>query len=83
MEQALLAPPHDDILLGQIGGHTERYRVGPDERVPRLSQELPATGDRPVYDMRHISNRQQRNLRTIERTATCGRARLRTCAAGF
>ncbi len=83
MEQALLAAPHDDVLLGEVGGHADavQRRAGRARAavVPRTAR----AGDRPVHDVRYIGNGQQSDLRPVERTAARRRARLGSRTTGF
>ncbi len=69
MEQALFAPPHDHVGFRQVGGHADlvqRHAARPRAAVVPGGT---GTGDRPMHDVGDVGNRQQRDLRAVERTA--------------
>ena len=81
MEQALLAAPHDDILLAEVGGHADAIQLGSGRARTAAFPRAARAGNRSVHDMRHIGDRQQRDLRAVERTASCRRTRFGSRAA--
>ena len=83
MEQALFTAPHDHVLLGKIGGHTDFIESRPRGTRTAVVPGTAGTGNRPMHDMRDIGDRQQCDLRTIEGTTARGSARFGFGAAGL
>jgi len=83
MEQALLAAPHHDVLLGQVSGHADAEQARPGRARAAVVPRIAGTGDRPMHDVRDVGNRIQRDLRAIERTTAGGGTRLRARAAAL
>ena len=59
------------------------YRVGPEDKLPRPPQELPAQAIGPCTRLRRIGNRHQGNARAIKCTSPLGGTGLRLLLTGL
>ena len=83
MEQTLLRAAHNNVLLGQVGGHADAVQIRAGRARTSVVSGAARTGNRPVHDMRDIGNRQQRNLRPVERATARRRPRFGLGATGL
>ncbi len=81
VEQALLAPAHDDVLLGQVRGHADLVEGGTRGAGAPVVPGTARAGDGAVDDVGHVGDGQERDLGPVEGTAACRRPRLGLGAA--
>ncbi|EXI73687.1 MAG: hypothetical protein AW07_02373 [Candidatus Accumulibacter sp. SK-11] len=82
-EQAFLATAHDHVLLGEVGGHADAIECRARRARAAVVPGSASAADRPVHDVGDVGNRQQRNLRAVERAAAGGCAGFGARATGF
>jgi hypothetical protein len=82
-KEPFFALAHDDIGFGKISGHAEAIEIGSaGERTARVPG-TPGATDWSMHDVRGVANRQQRDLRAVERASSLRRAGLRLGATGL
>jgi hypothetical protein len=83
MEQPPFAAPHDHILFVQIGGKAEPVETGAGAHTAPVIPGASRAANRSVDQVRHIRQRQQGDLRAVERATARRGAGFRGATAGF